>query len=97
MNLIAVKDLKAPKTLRERLQREGELLLTSDGKPMAVLVNVAPTDDPGTVIGAIHQARQRMALSRVREAALRSRSAQMSTQQIDHEIAATRAGRARCK
>lgn len=93
MNLIAVKDLKAPKVLRERLQREGELLLTSDGKPMAVLVNVAPTDDPGAVISAVHQARSRIALSRVRETARRSGAARLTAEQIEREIAATRVTR----
>ncbi|MBM3859337.1 MAG: hypothetical protein FJ395_06770 [Verrucomicrobia bacterium] len=93
MNLIAVKDLKAPKALRERLQREGELLLTSDGKPMAVLVNVAPTDDPGTVISAVRQARSRIALSHVRETARRSGAAGLTAEQIEREIAGTRAAR----
>ncbi|MBN1961517.1 MAG: hypothetical protein JW841_11270 [Deltaproteobacteria bacterium] len=97
MNLIAVKDLKTPKILRQRLQREGELLLTSDGKPMAVLINVAPTDNPTAVITAIHQARERMALSRIREAASRNGAAQMTTPQINREILAARAERARRK
>jgi hypothetical protein len=93
MNLIAVKDLKAPKVLRERLQREGELLLTSDGKPMAVLVNVAPTDDPGAVISAVRQARSRIALSQIREAARRSGTARLTVDQIAQEIKAARAAR----
>lgn len=38
MNLIAIKDLKQPRRLKERLSNEKELLLTSDGKPVAVLV-----------------------------------------------------------
>lgn len=90
MNLIAVKDLKAPKVLRERLRREGELLLTSDGKPMAVLVNVAPTDDPELVMGAIRQARSRLALSRIRDAARHSGAAHLSAGRIEQEIVAVR-------
>jgi hypothetical protein len=46
MNLIAIKDLKQPRRLKERLLAEKELLLTSDGRPVAVLINVDNAEDP---------------------------------------------------
>ena len=53
MNLIAIKDLKQPRRLKERLRDERELLLTSDGQPVAVLVHVDTADDPEAVIRSI--------------------------------------------
>ena len=90
MKLIAIQDLKQPRRLKERLQTEKELLLTSDGRPVAVLVNVAATEDPETVIQSIRDSRSRLALSRVREAAARSGTARLSLAEINREIAAAR-------
>ena len=72
MKLIAIQDLKQPRRLKERLRAEKELLLTSDGRPVAVLVNVEASEDPDTMIQSIRDSRSRLALSRVRESAARS-------------------------
>lgn len=90
MNLIAIKDLKQPRRLKERLSSEKELLLTSDGKPVAVLVEVGPADDPEAVIQAVRDSRSRLALARVRESARRAGTSGMSMQDIEKEIAASR-------
>lgn len=93
MNLIAIKDLKQPRRLKERLLSEKELLLTSDGQPVAVLVNVDPTTDPEAMIQAIRDSRSRLALSRIREAARRSGAGRLDMSEIDREIAAVRKAR----
>jgi len=93
MNLIAIKDLKQPRRLKERLLAEKELLLTSDGRPVAVLVNVDATTDPEAMIQAIRDSRSRLALSRIREAAQRSGAGCMDMAEIDREIAAARKAR----
>lgn len=93
MKLIAIKDLKQPRQLKERLQAEKELLLTSDGRPVAVLVNVEAAEDPEGVLQAIRDARSRLALSRIRELARRNRTATLALEQINQEIRATRAAR----
>ena len=93
MKLIAIQDLKQPRRLKERLLAEKELLLTSDGRPVAVLVNVDASEDPETMIQSIRDSRSRMALSRVREAAARSGAARLSLAEINREIAATRKAR----
>ncbi len=90
MNLIAIKDLKQPRRLKERLSSEKELLLTSDGKPVAVLVEVGPADDPELVIQAVRDSRSRLALARVRESARKAGTASMSPRAIELEIAAAR-------
>jgi antitoxin (DNA-binding transcriptional repressor) of toxin-antitoxin stability system len=90
MNLIAIKDLKQPRRLKERLAAEKELLLTSDGRPVAVLVDVGPAEDPEAVIQAIRDSRSRLALARVRAAARKAGTSAMSMRDIEREIAATR-------
>ena len=93
MKLIAIQDLKQPRRLKERLLAEKELLLTSDGRPVAVLVNVDASEDPETMIQSIRDARSRLALSRVRAAAARGGAARLSLAEINREIAATRQAR----
>lgn len=93
VKLIAIQDLKQPRQLKERLRAEKELLLTSDGRPVAVLVNLDASEDPETVIQSIRDSRSRLALSRVREAAARSGSSRMSLAEINRQIAAARRAR----
>ena len=93
MKLIAIQDLKRPRRLKERLLAEKELLLTSDGRPVAVLVNVDASEDPETMIQSIRDSRSRLALSRGREQAARSGAARLSLAEINREIAATRKAR----
>ena len=93
MKLIAIQDLKQPRRLKERLLAEKELLLTSDGRPVAVLVNVDASEDPETVIQSIRDSRSRLALSRVRKASARSGADGLSLSAINREIAATRKAR----
>jgi len=95
MNLIAIKDLKQPRRLKERLRNEQELLLTSDGQPVAVLVHVDTAEDPEAVIRSIRDARSRLALSRIREAARRGGTSRMTLAEINREVETVRAGRRR--
>ena len=93
MKLIAIQDLKQPRQLKERLRAEKELLLTSDGRPVAVLVNVDASEDPETVIQSIRDSRSRLALSRIREAASNNGAANMTLEEINREIAVVRKSR----
>jgi antitoxin (DNA-binding transcriptional repressor) of toxin-antitoxin stability system len=97
MNLIAIKDLKQPRRLKERLAAEQELLLTSDGRPVAVLVHVDPAEDPEAVVRSIRDARSRLALSRIREAASRRGSAALTLADINREIRTVRTARRRAR
>lgn len=97
MNYLAVKDLKAPRLVRERLREEGELLLMNNGKPMALLLDVNQQDDPQTMLDAVRDARTRLALSRVRDAARRAGTADMSADEIERQIKLVRAERRRTR
>ncbi|MFH1476624.1 MAG: hypothetical protein ABIH24_03910 [Verrucomicrobiota bacterium] len=93
MNYLAVKDLKTPRLVRERLRKEGELLLMNNGKPMALLLNMDQQNDPQAMLDAVRDARSRLALSRVRAAARDSGAAGMSMAGIEQEIRLVRTNR----
>ena len=93
MGLIAIKDLKHPRQFKERLRVEKELLLTSDGRPVAVLVHVGADDDPEAMIQSIRDARSRLALSRVRATAHQAGTNRLTQAEINREIAAVRKAR----
>lgn len=42
MSYLAVKDLKKTRFLRERLEKEKELILTKDGQPFALIIGIPP-------------------------------------------------------
>src|ERR1035437_10451614 len=90
VHLIAIKDLKQPRRLKERLRAEKELLLTSDGRPVAVLINVDNAEDPESILQSIRDSRSRLALSRIRETARRTGARRFTPAPIDREIAAAR-------
>jgi antitoxin (DNA-binding transcriptional repressor) of toxin-antitoxin stability system len=90
VNLIAIKDLKQPRRLKQRLQAEKELLLTSDGRPVAVLINVDNAEDPESILQSIRDSRSRLALSRIRETARRTGVSRFTPELIDREIVAAR-------
>jgi antitoxin (DNA-binding transcriptional repressor) of toxin-antitoxin stability system len=93
MHLIAIKDLKQPLLLKQRLRDEKELLLTSDGRPVAVLVDIGPAEDPDGVIQAIRDSRSRLALSQARDAARRAGTSGMTMREIEREITSARKAR----
>jgi len=93
MNFLAVKDLKKPRLLRQRLQREQTILLTSSGKPMAIMLNVNNDEDPETVLKAIREARSRMVLQRIWNTARDKGSNRINPNDINLLIEKTRKAR----
>ena len=90
MNFMAVNELKSPRKLRARLKRDKEILLTNNGKPMAVLLNIGEGEDPESVLNAARAARTQMALRRIREQARDRGVHRMGTADLDRIIAKTR-------
>jgi hypothetical protein len=93
MQFIAVKDLKTPRLLRQRLQKEQTMLLTSNGKPMAIMLNVDRGDDPESVLKAVREARSRMALQQIWKTARTNGGNQLALEEINLIIAKTRKAR----
>ena len=93
MNYLAVKDLKAPKLVRETLAAYGTALVTNNGKPMAMLVDLAENENPDQLAEAIRMARARLALSALRAESRRNGTDKMSLREINDEIRAARVER----
>ena len=93
MNYLAVKDLKAPKLVRETLAEYGTALVTNNGKPMAMLVNLAEDENPDQLAEAIRLARAHLALSDLRTTSRRNGTDAMTNDEINDEIRAARAAR----
>ncbi len=90
MNYLAVKDLKAPKRVREVLAEYGTALVTNNGKPMAMLVDLLEGETPEALSEAIRLARARLALSELRAASRRNGTDALTADQIDAEIRTAR-------
>jgi hypothetical protein len=95
MNYLAVKDLKAPKLVRETLAEYGTALITNNGKPMALLVDLLEGESAEELSEALRLARARLALSELRASSRRSGTDGLAGAQIDAEIRASRAARKR--
>jgi len=93
MNYLAVKDLKAPKLVRETLAAYGTALVTNNGKPMAMLVNLADGENPDRLAEAICLARARLAISELRTESRRSGTDNLTLEQINAEIKSVRSAR----
>jgi hypothetical protein len=93
MNYLAIKDLKAPKLVRETLAAHGTALVTNNGKPMAMLVDLADGENPDQLAEAIRMARGRLALSALRAASRHCGANTLTLDQINAEIRFARAAR----
>lgn len=93
MNFIAVKDLKTPRLLRQRLQKEQTVLLTSNGKPMAIMLNVNNDEDPEAILKAVRETRSRMALRQIWKTARETGSSRLNPDDINLLIDKTRKAR----
>lgn len=91
MDYLTVKDLKRTRELWQRLEQERELVVTRDGIPRAVLVNISPE----TLHEAVSEIRRALFSLAVREARRAAENAPLSEEEIEAEIAASRSERGR--
>lgn len=89
MKFVSTRELRnRPGFVRELAQKE-DLVLTADGKPIAILLGIEDEDLEETAL-AIRQAKAQRALSRMRQQAAREGVAQISSRAIETEIRAVR-------
>lgn len=93
MNYLAIKDLKAPKRVRETLAIYGTALVTNNGRPMAMLVDLEEGEKPDQLAEAIDLARGRLALSALREASRRGGAEAIPLNDINREVRTVRSER----
>ena len=90
MNFYSVRDLRTtPESLWETLVADGEVVITNNGKPTALLLNIADGSFEET-LKAVRQAKAMIAFN-----AMRSKAAEkgfLSDEEIKAEIAAARKG-----
>ena len=90
MVFITVRDLRTrPSQIWEKLRQQRDLILTSSGRPIAVLCHI---DEGGVeeTLAVLRRARAQAALSRMRADAAAQGLDRLSSDEIEAEIAAAR-------
>ena len=87
MDYLAIKDLKQTRQVREKLEREGELVITKDGRPFAVMVGV----EPGDLESSLREIRRALFSVAVNQARRKALDAPLSEKEIEAEVSAARA------
>ena len=89
MEFIPVRDLRVqPSAVWDKLRQKGDLVLTSRGQPIAVLLSVE--HDLEHTLTAIRRVRAQMAVSEMRRVAQARGLDQLSEEEIEAEIQAAR-------
>ena len=92
MKFLSTRDLRnRPGYVRDLIRKE-DLVLTANGKPIAMLVGIEE-DELEDAARAIRQARAQLALSRLRQQAVRRGANRMSKSEIEAEIRSVRSRR----
>ena len=90
MNLITVRDLRNRSgEVWRRLAQQQELIVTSNGRPVALLASVNE-DDVGKTLAMLRRARAQVAASRMRETAVTAGADRMTLDEINEEIGKAR-------
>jgi hypothetical protein len=79
-----------PSALRKKLADEGELIVTVEGKPFAVMIDLTGSEKMEDILLMVTRLRAQMALREVRSQARRNGSAELNDEEIDKLIARTR-------
>ena len=93
MKFITVRDLRTrPASVWVDLKKEQELIITNNGKPIALLT---PLDEERLedLLGAVRKARASEALRSMRETSAQKGTSTMSMDEINREIKKYRAGK----
>lgn len=88
MEFFTVRDLRTiPKSIWENLASQGEVVITNNGKPTALMLDIADGNFEDT-LKAVRQAKAMIAFNAMRTRA--SEKGYMSEAEIEEEIAAAR-------
>ena len=90
MSYVAIKDLKRMKVVREKLEKERELVVMKDGMPFALLVGI----EPDAVEESLAEIRRAMFSTAVMRAQNRVKGAPPTGETIQREIDKSREERA---
>ncbi len=94
MEFITVRDLRIRSAeIWKKLREQGELVLTNNGKPIAILSDVEQ-NSVEEVLAMVRRSRAQAAVSRLRQAAAQTGVDRLSLDDVNAEIAAVRAANA---
>ncbi len=82
-----------PTVLRKKLEDQGELVVTVDGKPFAVMIDLAGGDNMDDILLLVSRLRAQMAARAIRSQARRDGLDKLSEEQVEALIQKTRAER----
>lgn len=95
MRFVTVRDLRLKSgEIWHELQKEGDLVITSNGKPMAILSSIE-SDRIEDYLKALRQARATLAVNRIQDRSRRKGLDTISDAEIEAEIQAVRQNRPR--
>ena len=92
MKFLSTRELRNRPGYVRNLAQKDDLVLTANGKPIAILLGVKE-DELEETARAVRQAKAQLALSRLRKQAARRGTDRMSAAAIDAEIRAVRSRR----
>ncbi|MDR3321660.1 MAG: hypothetical protein LBS93_04360 [Synergistaceae bacterium] len=93
MDYLTVRELRStPKQVWGKLREQGKLVLTNNGKPVAIMVQVDGTN-LDQKINLLEQAETMQIINEMQLESLKNGNCDMSMEEIDAEIALTRAER----
>lgn len=82
-----------PSALRKKLADEGELIVTVEGKPFAVMIDLTSNESMEDVLLMVSRLRAQMAVREMRSQSRRNKLDKMADEEIDALIQTTRARR----
>jgi hypothetical protein len=85
-----------PTELRKKLEEQGELVITVDGEPLAIMLQI-PKGSLEDLVLLLSQVRAQMAVTAIREQARKRGLNDMTTEQADKLVNETRAARRKPK
>lgn len=90
MEFVTIRDLRLkPGDVWEKLRQQREIILTSNGRPVAVIAGIGESDVEETV-AALRRARAQAATSRLRRAAAERGADKLPAAEIEAEITQVR-------
>lgn len=94
MTFVTARDLRLkPAEVWEKLKEEGDVVVTVNGRPCAIITGTSPEDLEESLL-VLRRLRAETAVAKMRAAAARRGLGKMSPAEIEKEVRAVRRGRA---
>jgi hypothetical protein len=93
MEFVSIREMRTkPGAVWQQLQEQGDLILTSSGRPFALMINIVD-ENVEELLLALRRARAQLAVTRLRRQAAERGLEQLSEEEIEAEISQSRRAR----